>query len=1105
MYSWMVLAGLIVFILCLFIIYREQGIEGFLTQDPEILKAQRQLLQFEQEHRSNDLARVMNPSTTLSPDSVNQSVNQAIPTSTTRTTSLTTLVSQSLGLGGIDDRTNKTGPGVENTGMVQEKINFCESLPINCDFTDPRMAECGFCLKDGVSSTGKPWKGGMYISSEDQIRANQVAVSRGTFAEYKPTVGACNSAYFVVEKDTCAARLNQISCSETTTVTNDNNCGQCYGSAGPLLYVGTKPKSFNAILNVSHPGMYRTMVVRYGSNTTEVESSSKPILDHKQVSINITEGDTISITINGFPKIWCAWLSSPDGKRHISIDVGEQSISPANAIGVIGDKRSMKVSSAFSKETGYSAFNTLVPNTVMWYGRRETMNGIPISARYGSTDVLSKIRAIGGSQNISVPQDLGATASTTKSTLAIRMDDGRNHFIPDGGSLKRSLIQNSVTIVLKCPVTLDDPFYSIDIQACPTGPMIFTPAGAGMMGSNSCYRADGSFNPSVFCIQELFTGAGGNEQGTLYPSTQAKADAIVKRNSSGQPDLNATASFLNELGNIAIYGTDLAGKSVSTGDFKDASMKMLGTSPMNLCDGPNKDTGPHLPACLDYLWRTSGNPGSDSSTYNFCSASGKLAPLNPDGSPNDENVAFVNDMGSVATVQAYYKSVYDQAQDTTDFSLWATSMGNCYNATVTEPPVDPKACEPPSVPGINILLATYGKECTGIKQGNRTKVLQDMADGKESFTYSWDAGATGGDPLGACSKSLDIYYNCSGGPMKNLYIVRPEGEDIDISCPTSPEPVVKGVNIVEATYGKNCPKSNAGNRTRFFKGLAQGKPMLDYMFKSLTYGGQGGGDTYPGCPKNLDITYNCDGGPNENVHFDGEAGIGSPVFLNCEPAKLIAWFDASDINGDGSSVANRTEITSWKDKSGQGNHAVKGKTRAPVVVANSQNNLSVLDLNGKTQLIFNLGMSTKKYSIFTVQRAKGNGWSRLLSGMGSKGGDGYLYYGLTSMSDSFYTMIGDGDWQGKDSNNPQVRLSNRWTQTDLITNGTTSITSAEGTMQQRVTWTPIGEISSMSIGSDRNGNQEWNGEVAEIMVFSGTVGSTQAQKIRSDMRKKWGL
>ncbi len=1090
------------FILCLFVIYMDKA-EGFVTQDSNVLLAQRQQLQFEQEHRTNSLARLMNPSSTLSPDSVRNSVVSQIPTATSSTDTLLTLVGQSLGYGGVDDTSGKTGPSIENTGLLQQKINFCESLPVNCDLNDPKMAECGMCLEGGTNSTGKPWIGGMYISSDDQIRANQDAKTNGGRAKYTPTIGKCNSAYFVVDKETCTARQNQLLCKNTTAPTNDNKCAQCYGSSGPLLYVGAKPKSFNAYLNVSHPGVYPTMKITIGSNATvlQVASSNKPLLDPKQIAITITEGDTIRLEIFGMPKVWCAWLSSVDGKRNVGIDIGEQSISPAQAIGIIGDKRSMRVTRTFSKESGFSNFIATVPNTVMWYARRETMNGIPVSAKYGSSDILSKILAIGGTKNISVPEDLGFTAGKSTQTLVVTKDDGRSHFVTDGSQLKRTLLQNQVTLVLQVPATLDDPYYDMDVEACPSGPIIYTPAGAGMMGSNSCYNGDGSFNPSVFCLQDLFTGAGGTEQGTLYPNDQNGVNAILQKNSGGKPDLEATSAFLSDLGSKANYGTDGTGKPVSMAEYQDASMKMLGTTPKNLCDGPNKDTGPHLPACLDYLWRTSGNPGSDSTDYSFCSAAGKLAPLNPDGSPNERNVSTANDMGSVATIQTYYKSIYDAARDTKDFNKWSASMADCYNANVSEPPFNPSSCDPPPGPGINIVEATYGKNC-GVPAGNRTSALKNLANGKESFTYTWDYEATGGDPAGGCGKNIDITYNCSGGPNKTYHVVRPEGEDIDITCSSSRDPTVQGINILDATYGKNCAGSNIGNRTRFFKSLANGKQSLDFNYLYT----QTGGDPYPGCPKEMHINYNCNGGPTQSIYIPGESGINSNISMNCMPdAELIAHFLPSE---DAKNMENGAPLTTFKDYSGKGNDATMGVGRPPIVVKNAVNNRSVVDVANGSQMNFNLGTSTNKYSIFTVQMAPGSarGWSRLLNGEGSKGKDGYLYYGLGPATTTFLTMLGDGGWQNAESNQPHVTITGKWSQMDLICNGTTSKSSVDGTQQQTVRW-PVapGAINRINIGSDGGGGQAWTGMIAEIMVFNGVVNPAQADKIRAGQRSRWGL
>ena len=772
-------------------------VEGFLTLDPEFQKRQRQELQLEGERRYNDIARVQAPTSTLSPSSINSAVTQTVPKPTQRNSSLLSLTQNSMGLGGQDPGTNKTMPWVEQTGMVQQKIAFCESLPLTCDFSDPRMAECGMCHKEGTGSNGVAGghRGGMYISSDDQIRANALAKQTGVAAQYVPTIGTCAPVNFTLMTQNCQAREDQLECTHTTAPTANNRCAQCYGSSGPLLFVGAKPKSFSAMLHVSHPGTNGSgMVVTSGNQRVTKIPSVKAILDHQEVPLTISEGDTITITMNGMPKVWCAWLSSIDGKRNISIDVGQQTVSPADAIGITGDTRSMNVRNAFRSEPAFADFAKTVPHTVMWYERRETVPGIPISAKYGAsrtsgTDVLAKVRGIiGNNQNVNVPGDLEQTAGASTQHLWLTKDDGRSHIVADGSNLDKRFTYNVVSIVLKVPATLVDPYYTSDVQACPTGPMIYTELGAGLLGANSCFGADGSFNPSLRCIQQLFTGASGTAAGTLYPRTNAGAAALVKNNANGVPDLDATASFLNNLGDIALYGKNSEGATVSFADYSDASMKMRGTTPLSFCDGPNKETGPHTPACLDFLWRTSGSTATPSRgsipRYNFCGVNGVLAPLNADGTPNEDNIANANDKGSVASVKSYYQTIYNAAQDSSNFSAWTTAMLNCYNSKVVEPAFNPQSCIKQALPGINIIEASYGRNCNDGLRGNRTSLFQSLANEKQTFNYSYDFTRTGGDPAGGCGKTLEIVYKCSDGEPKTFTVPREAGFNgqVALSC-----------------------------------------------------------------------------------------------------------------------------------------------------------------------------------------------------------------------------------------------------------------------------------------------------------------------------------
>ena len=308
MKMWLV-AGIV---LAFFVLYLIQDIEGFTTVDLNTALAQRQGLQFEGERRYNQLARLQGPRTP-DPDQVDDAFRQAIPTADARSPSLQSLVNNAT-VGSYAQP--GYGSGVEQTGAIYQKINICESQKtITCDLLkDPRLAECGFCHLDGVDSYGKPHRGGMFISSEDQIRANEVATANGSPAVYQPTIGKCSPKNFTLVADVCNAREQQIQCEKTGAASVGNPCGQCYGSAPPgsngLVYVGPKWQTYTATLWVSHPGMHSFagagLTVQYpNGSVVSLPPSSKALLDPKQLTVDIREGDSLVITMYGAPPVWC--------------------------------------------------------------------------------------------------------------------------------------------------------------------------------------------------------------------------------------------------------------------------------------------------------------------------------------------------------------------------------------------------------------------------------------------------------------------------------------------------------------------------------------------------------------------------------------------------------------------------------------------------------------------------------------------------------------------------------------------------------------------------------------------------------------------------------
>jgi hypothetical protein len=740
--TWLMIVGLIVLLLGLLAWSSSQTREGFALMDRPTAQAQRQQLQWEGERRYNNLARVQDPSVKLDPDQVDLAFRQAIPVGTTNTAGLQTLLTAAKH-GPLDNSTNKQGSNVEQTGTIQDKVAFCESITtVNCNLLgDPRAAECGFCHRDGLDSTGKAHRGGMYISTDDQIRANQVSNANGQAkAVYQPTVGSCKPENFTLNFENCQAREAQLMCQQAGAPTSSNQCAQCYGKPAPnatgLLVVGAKPRRYNPILTVSHPGRHPNngagttiTVQRQGTLDSSIPQTETYFLAASPTSgispaqvqlMNIAEGDSMTIQVFGMPQAWCGWLSSADGKRTVSLDIGEQSISPANNFLIAGDKNSNPVKEAIAKTTSSGGpdptdwiMNT-VPNTVLWYQRRnEFVPGTVDYAWFGATptsqgiDVTDDMRIVAGTGSdflVSLSTiNAGDPAPGIVKHLWINQDTGNSIIGVEGQTLSGAQLFNSMVMAVTVPATLVDPLYADDLADCPSGPLVFTEIGAGLMGSHSCFKPDGTFNPVPYCLQELFQAAGGTQQGQAFPNSDAKAAALVQKDSAGNPSLDATVAYLNNQGNIAIYGVDVNGAQVSYDIFKAASMMMFGTAPTNPCQGPTASTGPHSAECLDYLYRTMNNPEYDTAgveptsiPYLGCSAAGEVAPLNPDGSVNASMSAAANAQGGLAAVRQYFQGFYNRARDNSDFDAQASAMRQCYNTNLVPPPETPSTCPPPA-------------------------------------------------------------------------------------------------------------------------------------------------------------------------------------------------------------------------------------------------------------------------------------------------------------------------------------------------------------------------------------------------------------------------
>jgi len=687
----------------------------------------------------------------------------------------------------------------------------------------------------------------MYISSDDQIRANEVSNANGQSpAVYAPTVGTCKAQNFTLINENCQVRELQLQCQSAGAATSANACGQCYGSAPPgttgLLYMGQKPRTYTAILWVSHPGSHSNggsgLTVQYANGAiVTLAPSSTPLLDPQQLTLEITEGDNLVISVAGVPPVWCGWLSSPDGNRTVSLDIGEQSITPAAGFVIAGDKRAATVNKVFASSSVWPSWQTVVPNTVLWYQRRsEVIPGAIVSAWYGNTlpgsanaqgvDVTDYLKmAATGGQDIAVSNQYFQTdpAPGIPKHLWITQDDGNVVITPENGTVSIGSIANAMTMNFTVPATLVDPLFADDKTSCPSGPIVFTEIGAGLMGAHSCFKADGSFNPSLYCIRELFQAAGGTPQGRIYPTTDAQAAAMALNDpTTGKPSLDVTVAAFNNGVNIAMYGVDMNGALQEFQVIKDNALDYLGVVMNNPCDGPSAQTGPHSAECLDYLWRTSGNPGQDVSQtdpsklpYAYCNAAGQAAPLNTDGTVNQANVSTANTYGAIPNVRAFFQGIFNRSQDSSDFDKQAAAMQACFNVNIQPPPEDPSVCPPPN---------PDDWQCFG-----PTKLAQP-----EVFQPGIGYSSTQANAASVCAT-----FGARVATAAELATAQQQGADWCSTGWVSDDPVAQyPMNVILPSYGYGCggvginrwtPPGNTASVNCFGKKPAQGSTTIPIL------------------------------------------------------------------------------------------------------------------------------------------------------------------------------------------------------------------------------------------------------------------------------------
>lgn len=231
---------------------------------------------------------------------------------------------------------------------------------------------------------------------------------------------------------------------------------------------------------------------------------------------------------------------------------------------------------------------------------------------------------------------------------------------------------------------------------------------------------------------------------------------------------------------------------------------------------------------------------------------------------------------------------------------------------------------------------------------------------------------------------------------------------------------------------------------------------------------------------------------------------------------LQAWYDATDPFGTGVQPANAAVISNWADKSG--NSATMVARGSPTFTTGSQNSLPGITLSG------NSGTTITNY--FTAAIAPGTFLPEMDCFVVYKNTSAVTYNalitrnspgaGATSPFYYFGTSVGVGangastytssyNTYNTSTSLLNINLSQATTATSKITaytNGTAiTFTLASG----GATWTPIDNMTLLSLGGNADTNTGFNGLFYEVMVFNFPLSTDQREYVEGYLAWKWGL
>jgi hypothetical protein len=346
-------------------------------------------------------------------------------------------------------------------------------------------------------------------------------------------------------------------------------------------------------------------------------------------------------------------------------------------------------------------------------------------------------------------------------------------------------------------------------------------------------------------------------------------------------------------------------------------------------------------------------------------------------------------------------------------------------------------------------------------------------------------------------------------PTTHAYYLKPPENTVASigSAPISPQNLA-----LQTAWGSGLAISWTYNSNAEFYQFIMGGSAITPSIQSLSNA------SFSGLTSNTSYTIQV---VAKNSYGSASASITVSTSSNFNPATISgvqAWYDANDIMGNGTTLANGTAISTWYDKSGNARNAT-GSNGTTTLVNNSLAGLPGLYLTGSNYFGASIpaGTFSSNYVWFAVYKntnTTGKNISvvnRVISG-GSYANP-FLYWNTTAYITGSNGIAGGGNsWNSPYSlYNTTASILNAYIfQPSAIsfgayTNGTPLIfTPAAGNTGPSARG-DAGNLLLLGTEASLGSSSAFNGYFYEVLVFNSYLTTIQRQTIEGYLAWKWGL